>query len=286
MSLGEMVTPAHPYQMMKEHLGMEQKQILASHLVVELSIVVKDTGVAINLLSFLRQTVKKNSPSSVYLLKLNMNFKTWEEPEDLKDATISLEIDGYLYQEFHNIAHRLLEGDHKQEEDKNDKIVVSKVKSDWFEFNGMTDESHLLNLPFDVLKMVMEFSVCIEYMNFHASCKLHHLAAPTIQWSNQTVSKRLQLQAYSLISPWLMVIGKHTIYLIYPMFGDKYFIKTPPELELIGGLRIHCSRYGWLLMRRESLWREYALNFGNDDPYLYRIPAFYGGDVYTLSNGK
>ncbi|PWA65472.1 hypothetical protein CTI12_AA335500 [Artemisia annua] len=395
----------------------------ASRLVVEISIVVKDTGVAINLLSLLKFPFPRlnhcnrlpylvgsckdlfsifidfdevtEAIDNVHLFKLNMNYKTWEELEDLNDATISFEIGGYLYPEFHSPAitsdlggyihilgengkiiysyhvkdktisssslpclvgtshvsawamlecKRLSEGDHKQEEDKNDKIVISKVKSDGFEFNGMTDESHLLNLSYDVLKMIMEFSVGIEYMNFRASCKLCHLAAPVIQWSNQTASKRLQLHAYSLISPWLMVIGKHTITFFDPMFGDKYFIKTPRELELISELEIRCSRYGWLLMGksfrplfffnpftsdtrelplcpyletfdfsapptspdcmvvgftstnawhvhihfvgRESSWRKYALNFGNDDPYLYRFPAFHGGDVYALCNGK
>ncbi|GJU00844.1 hypothetical protein Tco_1111182 [Tanacetum coccineum] len=230
----------------------------------------------------------------------------------------------------------------KQEEDKKDKIVVSKVKSQEVEFIGTTDESHLLNLPFDVLETIMAFSVGVEYMNFRASCKLCYLLAPIIQWSNQTASKRLQLEAYSLVSPWLMVFGKHTITLIDPMFGDKYFIKTPRELELIVELHIHCSRYGWLLMEkylgpffffnpftsdtrmlpeppyldsfdfsapptspdcivvgftshsechvhilfvgRESSWRKYALDSNVRD--LYRFPAFYGGDVYALSNGK
>ncbi|GJY03426.1 ribonuclease H-like domain-containing protein [Tanacetum coccineum] len=135
--------------------------------------------------------------------------------------------------------------DEIQEEDKNDKIVLSIVKSDEAEFNGTLDESHLLNLPFDVLMVIMEFSVGVEYMKFRASCKLCHLAAPIIQWNNHTASKRLQL-----VSPWLMVIGKDTITFIDPMFGDKYFIKMPRELELIDELKIHCSRYGWLLMRK------------------------------------
>ncbi|PWA80852.1 hypothetical protein CTI12_AA192940 [Artemisia annua] len=456
--------------------GKVYASVVTGELVVELSIVVKDTGVAINLLSLLEfpdPSVNGHRRRSylvgtckdifcvyldldeaaetvdyVYLFKLDMNSKTWEELEDLKDATISLEIDNYLYPQFHSgselggyihiilsengriysyhvkdktislssmpcclvgTSHvstwamlecqRLLEGnhkqeeekivvskvksheaecdhkqeeekivvskvnsheaecdhkqeeekivvskvnsheaecDHKQEEEKKDKVVVSKVKSHEAEFIGTTDESHLLNLPVGVLEMIMAYSVGVEYMNFRASCKLCYLAAPIIKWSN------LQLQAYSLVSPWLMVFGKHTITLIDPMFGDKYFIKTPRELELISELKIHCSRYGWLLMRkddrplfffnpltsdtrelprgpylesfdfsapptspdcmvvgfgyechvyilfvgRESSWRKYALSFGNDDPYLYRYPTFYGGDVYALCNGK
>ncbi|PWA44234.1 hypothetical protein CTI12_AA531030 [Artemisia annua] len=391
--------------------GKVYASVITGELVVELSIVVKDTGVAINLLSLLDlpdPSVNGHRRHSylvgtckdifcvcldldevadtiyyVYLFKLDMNSKTWEELEDLKDATISLEIYDYLYPEFHSRSElggyihilseneriysyhvkdktislssmpcclvgtshvstwamleckRLLEGGHKQEEEK---IVVSKVKSHEAEFIGTTDESHLLNLPFGVLEMIMAYSVGVEYMNFRASCKLCYFAAPIIKWSN------LQLQAYSLVSPWLMVFGKHNITLIDPMFGDKYFIKTPRELELISEVKIHCSRFGWLLMRkdgralfffnpltsdirelpretylesvdfsapptspdcmvigftshgechvyilfvgRESFWRKYALGFGNDDPYLYRFPAFYGGDVYALCNGK
>ncbi|GKD69877.1 hypothetical protein Tco_1323967, partial [Tanacetum coccineum] len=125
-------------------------------------------------------------------------------------------------------------------------------KSDETEFNGTIDDSHLLNLPFDVLKMIMEFSVGVEYMNFRASCKLCHSAAPIIQWSNHTASKRLHLQAYSLASPWIMVIGKDIITFIDPI------------------LKIHCSRYGWLLMRK-----------CNDGPLILFNP--FTGDTRKLS---
>ncbi|GJY40953.1 hypothetical protein Tco_0428223, partial [Tanacetum coccineum] len=105
---------------------------VTSLLVVELSIVVKDTGVAVNLSSLLKfpdfspvghsrrsylvGTCKDifiiyidfddvgKTISNVNLFKLDMNSKTWEELEDLKDATIILDIDGYLYPEFHSLA--------------------------------------------------------------------------------------------------------------------------------------------------------------------------------------
>ena len=137
-----------------------------------------------------------------------------------------------------------LEGDHERKDDK----TVSKVRGDQgAEFNSTADESHL---PFDLLESIMEFCVGVEYMNFRATCKRCHLAAPIIKWSNQTASKRLQLQKYSLNSPWLMVYDKHIITFMDPMFGDKYFIKTPRGLEEIGELKIHYSKYGWLLMRK------------------------------------
>ncbi|KAL8204915.1 hypothetical protein R6Q57_010538 [Mikania cordata] len=106
-------------------------------------------------------------------------------------------------------------------------------------------ESCLLNIPFDVLKMIMDFCVGVEYLNFRATCKQCHLAAPMVRWS-----KGGRLQAYSLVSPWLMVLHKDEDIISFtdPIFGDKYFIKTPQEL--IGDLEIHCSMWGWLLIRK------------------------------------
>ncbi|GJV11191.1 hypothetical protein Tco_1352732 [Tanacetum coccineum] len=343
--------------------------------VVEVTILVKDTGVAINLVSlvmspdlslnchtrrsYLVGTCKDlfciyidfheftKTISDVYLFKLDMNSKPWEELEDLKDATIILEIDGYLCPEFHSLAigsklggyihilgeiggiiysyhvkdktisllfvpclagtshvstwamlgcKRLLEGDHKQEEDKKDKIVVSKVKSHEVEFISTTYESHLLNLPFDILEIIIESCVGVEYMNFHASCKLCYLAAPTIQWSNQTASKRLQLQ-YG----WqLMRKIDGALFFFNPFTSDTRKLPRAPYLEsfdfsapptspdcIIVGFT---SDYEWHVhirfVGRESSWRKFVLTIGNDDPYLYRFLAFYGGDVYALRNGK
>ncbi|XP_076916636.1 F-box/kelch-repeat protein At1g57790-like [Bidens hawaiensis] len=106
-------------------------------------------------------------------------------------------------------------------------------------------ESHVLNIPLDVLKTIMKFCVGVEYLNFRATCKQCHLAAPMIQWS-----KGGRLQSYSVVLPWLMVVhkGQDDISFTDPMFGDKYFIKTPQEL--IGDLEIDCSVGGWLLVRR------------------------------------
>ncbi|MFS7908697.1 hypothetical protein Hanom_Chr01g00086181 [Helianthus anomalus] len=108
-------------------------------------------------------------------------------------------------------------------------------------------ESRLLNTPFDVLKTIMEFCVGVEYLNFRATCKQCHLAAPMIRWS-----KGGRLQNYSLASPWLMMLDteRGVISVTDPMFGDKYFIKTPDEF--IGNVEIHCSMYGWLLIRKQD----------------------------------
>ncbi|GJR79983.1 cation/H+ exchanger, CPA1 family protein [Tanacetum coccineum] len=86
----------------------------------------------------------------------------------------------------------------KQEEDKDDGNIVVKSatisKPPVFDSKKRTrtDESYLLNLPFHILESILEHCVCVEYMNFRATCKLCHLAAPSIQWSNKTTLKRLQ----------------------------------------------------------------------------------------------
>ncbi|GJU20254.1 hypothetical protein Tco_1153596, partial [Tanacetum coccineum] len=76
--------------------------------------------------------------------------------------------------------------DHKQkEEDKDAEIVERLVKDDEIEFNSsINDESHLLNLPFHILEMIMKFCVGVEYLKFRATCKCCHLAAPLVQWIN------------------------------------------------------------------------------------------------------
>ena len=81
---------------------------------------------------------------------------------------------------------------------------------------------HVLNLPFHVLEMILEFCAGVEYLNFRATCKLCHLVGPLI---NRKVPQR-GLQTYSLVSPWLMVFDKRGGIITFtdPMFGDKYFI--------------------------------------------------------------
>ncbi|KAJ9563793.1 hypothetical protein OSB04_008953 [Centaurea solstitialis] len=136
--------------------------------------------------------------------------------------------------------------DAKQEEGKEDRTLVRSCKNDEVEFYGETNELQLLNLPFHVLEMIMKFSVGVEYLNFRATCKHCHLAAPVIQWNNEKA--RIRLQTYSLSSPWLMTFEKDRCIMTFtdPMFGDKYYIKA--SQELFYDKRILCSRYGWLLL--------------------------------------
>ncbi|GKA13612.1 hypothetical protein Tco_0693258, partial [Tanacetum coccineum] len=128
--------------------------------------------------------------------------------------------------------------DSKQEENK---IVVRSVMDNRIGLN----ESNLLNLPFDILEMIMEHCLSVEYLNFRATCKRCEVAAPLIQWSNKTLLMRLQ--TYSLVSPWLMVVDNNQGIITFtdPMLGGNYFMKsshvTLPHPEIC------CSRFGWLL---------------------------------------
>ncbi|GJR94427.1 hypothetical protein Tco_0266601 [Tanacetum coccineum] len=107
------------------------------------------------------------------------------------------------------------------------------------------NEWNLLNLPFDILKLIMEHCVCVEYLNFRATCKRCEVAAPLIQWSNKTYLTRLQ--TYSSVSPWLMVVDENQGIITFtdPMLGDNYFMK---KLHLsLDNQEVFCSRFGWLL---------------------------------------
>ncbi|PWA86318.1 hypothetical protein CTI12_AA140910 [Artemisia annua] len=107
------------------------------------------------------------------------------------------------------------------------------------------NEWNLLNLPFDILKLIMEYCVSVEYLNFRATCKRCEVAAPLIQWSNKTSLTRLQ--TYSLVSPWLMVVDKNQGIITFtdPMSGDNYFMKNL-HVSLAYQM-FFCSRFGWLL---------------------------------------
>ncbi|KAJ0817731.1 hypothetical protein HanPI659440_Chr00c05g0714381 [Helianthus annuus] len=125
----------------------------------------------------------------------------------------------------------------------------------------------------------MELCVGVEYMKFRATCKHCYFAAPLNQWSSKT-SKRLQL--YSLVkSPWLMVLDtyRNIITFIDPIYGEKYFIKTPQELKGTWDVYVH-------FVSGESSWLLDSLDFGSDHPYSFDFPTFNGRDIYALCNNK
>ncbi|GJU54601.1 hypothetical protein Tco_1228315 [Tanacetum coccineum] len=139
-----------------------------------------------------------------------------------------------------------LEDDHGEDscmvdaEQTENEIVVTGVVDNVIDSN----ESYILNLPFDMLVLIMERCIGVEYMNFRLTCKRCHLAAPVIKWRDQAEIKRLQ--TYSLVSPWLMMVDKNRGVITFtdPIFGNNYFINS--HVSIYGG-RICCSRYGWLL---------------------------------------
>nr|XP_043617996.1 F-box protein At4g00893-like [Erigeron canadensis] len=132
---------------------------------------------------------------------------------------------------------------------KEDEMAVALITDDMVEVS----KSRLHDIPFDVLQMIMKFCVGVEYMNFRATCKRCHPAAPLVQWRSKT-----ELQNYSLVSPWLMVIDKNRGIITFtdPLLGNNYFMKN---LQVSIYDDSYCSRFGWLLFKTS----EYCLAFFN-----------------------
>ncbi|XP_071716735.1 uncharacterized protein [Rutidosis leptorrhynchoides] len=122
----------------------------------------------------------------------------------------------------------------KQENDEQDEVV--------------NNVSCIHNIPFDVLQLIMEYCVGVEYLNFRATCKLCHIAAPSIQWRDESSLRRLH--NYTLNTPWLMVAYEYREIVTFtdPLSGDNYFMKKNwPGSFLDNGM--FCSRFGWLLCK-------------------------------------
>ncbi|GKC69175.1 hypothetical protein Tco_1115058, partial [Tanacetum coccineum] len=130
--------------------------------------------------------------------------------------------------------------DSKQEDDE----IVARSFTD---YKAEVNESHLLNLPFDNLEMIMGLCVGVEYMNFRATCKHCQIAAPSIKWRDESLSRRMQ--SCSLISPWLLVVDENQGIITFtdPILGDSYFIKNLHVLLTCE--TIYCSKFGWLLFK-------------------------------------
>nr|GEW92651.1 cation/H+ exchanger, cation/H+ exchanger, CPA1 family [Tanacetum cinerariifolium] len=135
-------------------------------------------------------------------------------------------------------------------EDKDREIVARLVTDDDVELN----ELQLLDLPLGVLEMIMKFCIGLEYLNFRATCKSCHLAAPLLQWRGEAALKRLQqwrgkaalkrLQNYYLLPPWLMLVDKKRDIVTFedPLSGYKYFMKSLPY-QIIDSARFYSSFY-------------------------------------------
>nr|XP_043635198.1 uncharacterized protein LOC122606305 [Erigeron canadensis] len=161
-------------------------------------------------------------------------------------------------------------------------IVDSKLEEDEMVINLISDnevevgESRLLDIPFDVLEMMMKFCVGVEYINFRATCKRCHLAARLIQWRNHT--SLMRLQDYSLVSPWLMVVDRTQGIITFtdPILGDNYFMRCS-QLTIANGT-ICCSRFGWLLFKTSEYCPVFFNPFTNDLRELPEAPFI----IYSL----
>ncbi|KAL8209027.1 hypothetical protein R6Q57_008439 [Mikania cordata] len=179
-------------------------EILAS-VVVEVDIVVTATVVAISVLPFVK--LPRYSPV--------VPGRDYYTGPFMKGSCSEL----YHLPIFQMGRALLLEGFDSKEEDDDHTVEV----------NSLTNQSHLFNIPFHLLEMIMEFCGDIDYVNFRATFK--QLRAPVTRWGNGSSMRRLQ--RYSLVSPWLMVLDNDhgIITFIDPMFGDPYSVRTPPELN-------------------------------------------------------
>ncbi|GJU37395.1 hypothetical protein Tco_1185749 [Tanacetum coccineum] len=165
----------------------------------------------------------------------------------------------------------------KQEvEDKDREIVVRLVNDDDVELN----ESRLLNLPYVVLEMIMEFCIGLEYLNFHTTCNCCHLAAPVLQWRSEVALKRLQ--NYTLLSLWLIMTDKKQGIDTFedPLYGYKYFMKKLPASIANG--EVCYSGYGWLLYHNDGCGLEFCkLEFCN--PFTNEVHPLLENHVYFYS---
>ncbi len=107
-----------------------------------------------------------------------------------------------------------------------------------------TNELFLPDLPFDMVKVIAERLILVDYLHFRATCKIFHYAAPSIQWR---IALQMRVENPSLLSPWLVFFEKQSVCtFIDPKHGEKYHINLPQELK--GGCIICGSQDGWLLV--------------------------------------
>ncbi|XP_076899368.1 F-box/kelch-repeat protein At1g57790-like [Bidens hawaiensis] len=141
--------------------------------------------------------------------------------------------------------------------------------------NEENNESHLLNIPFNVLEVIAKLCVGVEYLNFRATCKTCQLGAPIAQWSKGTALRKLQ-------TPWLVVVNHNQGLITFtdPMFGDNYFINIPRELK--GDMQILCSKYGWLLMMIHEIRKSRLVFFNPFTRDICELPGMYA-DMFCFS---
>ncbi|GJS31926.1 hypothetical protein Tco_0492546, partial [Tanacetum coccineum] len=215
--------------------------------IIQIIIVVKEKEVVISLLPLSEYPFPYCNGALKFLGHKGSNMTSttskWEEIDDLKDAIFFVNFYDWLEGDYEEANCT----DHKEKVDNDDEIVIKQITNNVVESSNMMNESHLLDILFHLLEMIMKFCVGVEYLNFRATCKRCHLAAPLIQWRSETTLNKLQ--TYSLASPWLMVLedNRGIMHFTDPLFGDKYFVKTLPVSINSNTTQICCSSYGWLL---------------------------------------
>nr|GEZ82035.1 hypothetical protein [Tanacetum cinerariifolium] len=101
-------------------------------------------------------------------------------------------------------------------EDKDREIVARLVTDDDVELN----ELQLLDLPLGVLEMIMKFCIGLEYLNFRATCKSCHLAAPVLQWRVQDFILGMVGYCFTVgTDDWCSITPSQMLSVIFPRVG-------------------------------------------------------------------
>ncbi|XP_030930088.1 uncharacterized protein LOC115955855 isoform X3 [Quercus lobata] len=137
------------------------------------------------------------------------------------------------------LTNTLKEDEHKSYTEEQESGKVYGTENDLKDIESTNDISIL---HFDMVKVIAERLILVDYLHFRATCKIFHSAASPIQW-------RIAMEKVenpSLLSPWLVFFENESVCaFIDPKHGDKYIINLPQVLK--GGI-ICGSKDGWLLV--------------------------------------
>ncbi|PWA68600.1 hypothetical protein CTI12_AA303240 [Artemisia annua] len=207
-----------------------------------------------------------------------------------------------------------LEGDHanmKQEDEDDGNTMVksgTKVKalSDGKK-RERTDESHLVNMPFHILEMIMEHCVCVEYMNFRATCKILSFSSSfsTLEQQNNvkeianifssfTMVDECALRRMMFFNPLtsdireLPLVGNldGCCFSAPPTSKDCMVAGSPPTSKdcMVSGCNLLWHRLHRYFVGQEQLLCSSYMKLGGDVPYSFRFPTFHDKDIYALCN--
>ena len=139
----------------------------------------------------------------------------------------------------YRLTNTLKEDEHKNNTEEQESGKVYGREND---LKGVESTNDLAALHLDMVKLIAERLISVDYLHFRATCKVFNSAAPPIQW-------RIAMEKVvnpSLLSPWLVFFENESVCaFIDPKHGDKYIINLPQVLK--GGI-ICGSKDGWLLV--------------------------------------